>query len=278
MSEQIVTTASTPQNVDERQGGAVGSETIERTAFEVLHVGGPTLRFRYAGSTWLTDPTFDQPGDYPGRVTLHKLMGPAVSPREVGPVDVVLLSHDEHADNLDVSGREFLTTVPTVLSTPGAATRIDGVRGLDNWETVTVQGVQVTGVPAQHGPDGCEPITGVVTGFVLSADGQPTVYVSGDNASVAVVERIVERIGRINIAVLNVGAANIGLFGDADATLNARTALLAAEVLGDALIVPVHGEGWAHFSETLDHLSRVFGYAGRADQLRIPPLGRVAAF
>ncbi|MGY1945463.1 MBL fold metallo-hydrolase [Nocardia asiatica] len=252
------------------------SDTIERTTLEVLHVGGPTLRLRYAGRAWLTDPTFDAPGEYPGPVTLRKLIGPAVSPQEVGPVDVVLLSHDEHADNLDNSGREFLRTVPTVLSTPGAATRIEGVRGLENWETVTVHGVQVTGVPALHGPEGCEPITGVVTGFVLRAEGEPTVYVSGDNASVDVVRRIVERIGRIDVAVLNVGAANVGRFIEADVTLNARTAVQAAEALGDAVIVAVHGEGWAHFSETLDYLSQEFRYAGRADQLRIPPLGRAA--
>ncbi|MFR9753171.1 MBL fold metallo-hydrolase [Nocardia sp. 004] len=250
--------------------------TIERTALEILHTGGPTLRFRYAGSTWLTDPTFDDPGDYPGGVTLHKLAGPAISPQEVGPVDIVLLSHDEHADNLDDAGRALLPTVPTVLSTPGAATRIDGVRGLEDWETVVVRGVQVTAVPALHGPEGCEPITGIVTGFVLRAEGEPTVYISGDNASVEVVARIAERIGRIDIAVLHVGAANVGHFGDTDLTLNARTALLAAEALGDALIVPIHGEGWAHFTETLDHLERVFRYAGRADRLRIPPLGHPA--
>ncbi|WP_378739099.1 MBL fold metallo-hydrolase [Nocardia brasiliensis] len=251
------------------------TETIERTTqLEALHIGGPTLRLRYAGRTFLTDPTFDEPGDYPGRATLHKLSGPAVSVEQVGPVDVVLLSHDEHADNLDNSGREFLKTVPTVLSTPGAAERIKGVRGLDNWETVTLDGIRITAVPALHGPEGCEPITGIVTGFVLQADGQPTVYVSGDNASVDLVARIVERMGRIDIAVLFVGAANIGLFGDADVTLNARTAVQAAEILGDAVIVPVHGEGWAHFSETLDHLGRVFEYAGRAHQLRIPPLGK----
>ncbi|MER7450893.1 MBL fold metallo-hydrolase [Nocardia beijingensis] len=250
------------------------SETIERTGLELLHVGGPTVWFRYAGRTWLTDPTFDEPGDYPGPVTLHKLTGPAVSQEDIGPVDVVLLSHDEHADNLDDSGRKLLTTVPTVLSTPGAATRIDGVRGLAEWETVTVHGVQVTAVPALHGPEGCEPFSGFVTGFVLRAEGEPTVYVSGDNASVELVRRIAERIGRIDIAVLNVGAANIGRFGDTDVTLNARTALQAAEALGDALIVPVHAEGWAHFSETLDYLGHVFRYGGRAEQLRIPPLGR----
>ncbi|MFI9505395.1 MBL fold metallo-hydrolase [Nocardia sp. NPDC052566] len=250
------------------------NNTVESTLTEVLHVGGPTLRFRYGGQTFLTDPTFDAPGDYPGRATLHKLTGPAVPVDQIGAVDVVLLSHDEHADNLDNSGREFLAEAGTVLSTPGAAERIEGVRGLENWETARIGAVTVTGVPALHGPEGCEPITGVVTGFVLQADGLPTVYVSGDNASVGVVGRIVERFGRIDIAVLFVGAANIGLFGDADVTLNARSAVEAAELLGDdAVIVPVHGDGWHHFSETLERLERSFGYAGRAAQLRIPKLG-----
>lgn len=254
------------------------TETIERiTLLDALHTGGPTLRFRYGGLTWLTDPTFDAPGEYTGPVVLHKLIGPAASAEQVGAVDVVLLSHDQHADNLDNAGREFLTTVDTVLSTPDAAARMNDVQGLENWQTVQIGDVRVTGVPALHGPEGCEPLSGVVTGFVLQADGQPTVYVSGDNASVDVVREIVERIGRIDVAIVNVGAANVGRFGDADLTLNARTAVLAAELLADAVLVPVHAEGWAHFSETLDHLARSFAYAGRADQLRIPPLGEVFA-
>lgn len=70
------------------------------------------------------------------------------------------------------------------------------------------------------------------------------------------------------------GAANIGLFGDADVTLNARTAPAAAELLGpDTAIVAVHGEGWAHFSESLEHLRRTFGYAGQGHRLHIPVTG-----
>ena len=47
----------------------------------------------------MTDPTFDPAGgDYAsGRVTLHKTRGPALAASQVGPVDVVLLSHDQHA-------------------------------------------------------------------------------------------------------------------------------------------------------------------------------------
>ncbi|KAA8884185.1 MBL fold metallo-hydrolase [Nocardia colli] len=249
---------------------------MKNTTVELLHIGGPTVRFRYADLVWLTDPTFDEPGDYVGGggVTLTKLTGPAVPATEIGPVDVVLLSHDQHPDNLDRSGRELLGTVETVLSTPDAAARMEGVRGLSNWETTQLGAVTVTAVPARHGPEGCEPLTGVVTGFVLQAENLPTVYVSGDNASVDYVQRIVARIGRVDLAILNVGAANTDRFGDSDLTLNGRTAVRASATLGDSVIVPVHAEGWAHFSEHLHYLTNRFVLADRAHLLRIPVPGK----
>src|SRR5262245_22923826 len=119
---------------------------------KITHIGGPTALISLGGLTFLTDPAFDEPRDYqlPGRV-MTKLTGPAIPAAELGPVDVVLLSHDQHKDNLDDSGRELLSSVPTVLSTPDAATRIPGVRGLANWESVELDGVTVTAVPALHG-------------------------------------------------------------------------------------------------------------------------------
>jgi len=244
-----------------------------------LLVGGPTLHLTYGGLSILTDPTFDAPGEYPGGVTLHKLSGPAVTVTELGTIDIVLLSHDQHADNLDDSGRALLSDVPRVFSTGEAASRLPGiVTAVPTWTSVPQPlpdggSVEVTAVPAQHGPDGSRELVGEVTGFVLRSDGLPTIYVSGDNASVAVVEEIAARIGAIDIAVLFVGAANVGHFGDTDLTLNALTAVRAARALGDAVIVPVHTEGWAHFSETSERLEREFDYAGIAERLVVPTKG-----
>lgn len=236
-------------------------------------IGGPTALLEYAGLRLLTDPTFDEPRSYEGGIALHKLVGPALGPDEVGAVDVALLSHDQHPDNLDIAGRAFLDRVPTVLSTPEAAARTAGVVGLAPWESRRLGAVEITAVPALHGPEGAEELSGTVTGFLLRAEGEPVVYVSGDNASVSVVEGIAARAGRIDVAVLFTGAANVGRFGDTDLTLNARTAAAAARVLGGAVIVPVHAEGWHHFSETRERLVREFGYQGLADRLRVPEHG-----
>lgn len=247
-------------------------------AVELTLIGGPTVHLTYAGVSILTDPTFDPPGDYPGAFTLHKLTGPALSVEEVGPVDLVLLSHDHHADNLDTLGRALLANVPTVISTPAAASRDPHVRGYAPWTTVSHDAphggtISIETVPAEHGPPDGGPATADVTGFVLRADGLPTIYVSGDNASVPVVAEIARRTGPIDVAILFAGAANVGRFGDTDVTLNARTAIEAAKALGEALIVPVHTEGWAHFSETTDRLARMFHYAGLSDRLLVPHRG-----
>jgi len=212
--------------------------------------------------------TAHPPGEYPGTgATLHKLVGPAVPLAELGPVDVVLLSHDQHADNLDHAGRGLLASVPTVLSTPDAASRLDGVRGLAPWEEVTVGVVTVTAVPARHGPEGAEPLSGVVTGFVLAAEAWPTIYVSGDNASLDVVDAIARRVPGLGIAVLFVGGANVGRFGDEPLTLDAARASAAADLLPGARIVPVHHSDWAHFVDPLAAVEARFEAGGRRDRL-----------
>jgi len=137
-------------------------------------VGGPTAVLEYGGVTWLTDPTLSPPGEYPGG--LVKTTGPAFDP---DAVDVVLLSHEHHSDNLDPAGRDYLLRAGQVLTTTQGAERLgEEAVGLEPWETFAVGDVTVTGVPALHGPPGSEDVTGPVIGFVLATDGLETVYVS----------------------------------------------------------------------------------------------------
>ena len=86
-------------------------------------LGGPTALLEVDGLRLVTDPTFDPPGDYarPNAPTLVKLAGPAVSADEIARADVVLLSHDQHADNLDQAGRAYLAKAPLTLTTPSGA-------------------------------------------------------------------------------------------------------------------------------------------------------------
>ncbi|WP_241684557.1 MBL fold metallo-hydrolase [Actinomadura sp. J1-007] len=131
--------------------------------------------------------------------------------------------------------------------------------------------VTVTGVPAVHGPgtrEEVEPITGQVVGFVLTGDGLPTIYVSGDNASLDLVGQIAERFGPVDTAILFAGAPRFTvLFDNALIVLDSAQAAEAATILGARRVVPVHYDGWAHFTEGRDELLAAFTAAGLADRL-----------
>lgn len=85
----------------------------------------------YGGLRFVTDPTFDLVGEYPMPLPGdHKLVKTDPAPAtatDLGHVDAVLLSHDEHDDNLDHVGRAFLSEVPVVFTTVSGAGRLGGL-------------------------------------------------------------------------------------------------------------------------------------------------------
>ncbi len=242
----------------------------------VTLTGGPTALLEVGGVRLLVDPTFDPPGDHPlggGRV-LTKTAPPALPAADLGPVDAVLLSHDQHPDNLDDAGRESIVHAPLVLTTGLGAQRLGGnARALATGETVPVGRVEVTGVPALHGPPGCEDLTGPVTGFVVHGEGLPTVYVSGDNASLECVDAVGTAFPDVDVAVLFAGAARTSLFDGAPLTLTGELAAEAVRRLDPAQVVVVHVDSWAHFSEGLDAVRDALAAAGLADRLVDVPHG-----
>ena len=247
----------------------------------ITYIGGPTALIKYAGLRFLTDPTFDAAGTkYPTPIyTLRKLTGPALDVSRLGHIDCVLLSHDHHFDNLDRSGREFLASVPMVLTTEAGAERLGGnAVGLANWQEYELTGengtvLTVTGTPARHGPvDGDR---GPVTGFVLArpeANGN-AIYISGDTVFYEGIPEIARRF-EIQLGLLFMGAAIVPEVGPAHLTLTAEEAVNTARIFPGSIIIPLHYEGWAHFSESKAEIDAAFESAGLGDRLLWPEHGR----
>ncbi|MFD4674828.1 MBL fold metallo-hydrolase [Lentzea sp. NPDC058450] len=238
--------------------------------------GGPTAQFSYGGLNFVTDPTFDAPGEYPvpgGQ--LVKTGSPHGTVADLGTIDVVLLSHP-HPDHLDHAGRALLADVPQVFTTVSGAEGLgDHVTGLTDFESVELKRpdggvVAVTAVPAIHGPgarEEVEAVLGHVIGFVLTAADLPTVYVSGDNASLDEVRKIADRFAPVDTAILFAGAPRVGLFDNECIVLDSASAAEAARLLGARQVVPVHYDGWGHFTEGRAELEAAFSGAGLADRL-----------
>ena len=228
----------------------------------------------------VTDPAFDAAGGVyqsgSGRI-LKKTGSPALHPDELGHVDLVLLSHDQHKDNLDDSGREFLNTVPQIISTKEARERLGltTVTGIDEWQTVKiptdkVPGLRITGTPCMHGSDEeLHRIAGHVLGFILEWDGQQqgVLYISGDTVWFKGVEEVGRRY-TVDTAILHIGRAGFpAQIGTRYLTFTTEEAIRVAKLLSVNKLIPTHQEGWEHFLENRALSHEEIIAAGLKDQL-----------
>lgn len=252
---------------------------------QFTHIGGPTTLFEVAGWRILTDPTFDAPG---GRYRLGtgrastKLHGPSLRPEDLGPIDVVLLSHDHHADNLDCTGRELLASTGIVLTTEAGAARLGThARGLRPWTSTVLSAtdrptITVTATPCRHGPPLSRLFVGEVVGFALGWTGQRhgVLWVSGDTVLYRGLRTVARRLA-VSVAVLHLGRAGAAVVGPTRSTMGADAAVRLCDMLQPRLVIPVHYEGWSHTREDRASIEAAFAQAPPPvrDALRMATLG-----
>lgn len=234
----------------------------------LTHIGTATMLVQFGGLTFLTDPVFDPaPTEYvSGPVVLRSTTEPAISASELPPIDAVLLSHDEHPDNLDEAGRRLLDG-KLVITTQSGAGRLGGhAVGVAPWSSHTVavgeKSVIITATPAHHGP------AGDVIGFILRVPGEEKVlYISGDTTYESDLDQIGE-IFSIGVAVLHLGAAKFAILGDQMISMDSASAAKFTASLAADIVVPIHFASWEHFTETEDEIVASFAGAGLTDRLK----------
>jgi L-ascorbate metabolism protein UlaG (beta-lactamase superfamily) len=223
------------------------------------HIGGPTTLIEVEGWRILTDPTFDAPGrtyKFGWGTASRKVTGPAIPAAEVGPVDVVLLTHDHHADNLDDTGRTLLPDADRVLTTVSGAQRLRGnAQGLSPWEVTRLERpgrptIEITATPCRHGPRGSHRVVGDVVGFALAWEEQRygSLWISGDTVMYDGIRRVADRID-VGTAILHLGSVHFPITGPLSYTMNADDAVELCELLHPHRAIPVHYEGWSHFRQ-----------------------------
>jgi L-ascorbate metabolism protein UlaG (beta-lactamase superfamily) len=161
----------------------------------------------------------------------------------LAPVDLLLLSHGHDDHSADVVSVARATGAAVVcVAELGHYFRARGVRNVREMNvggTQAVGGIRVTMTQAVHSgslmtEDGGTIYLGGATGFILRADGIPTLYFAGDTALFGDMKLIGE-LYRPEIAFLPIGD---------HFTMGPDTAAVAARWLGVRQVVPMH---WGTF-------------------------------
>jgi L-ascorbate metabolism protein UlaG (beta-lactamase superfamily) len=248
----------------------------------LTYLGGPTYLIEIGNFRIISDPGFDPQGternEGPGHL-LTKVMEPPIPVDEIGPIDLALISHAQHLDNLDNEGRRLLGKVGMTITTPAsAAMNLPGkkVMGLPTWESTEItnaagERLKITAMPAVHtsNPDLRE-IVGEVTGFMLEWKGQESgaFYISGDTVWIDEINEIAKRY-KVSAAILHLGAANVPAVGDNYLTMNSADGARATKTLGLKNVYPAHFEGWRHFTQGAWYIAREFEAAGLTASLHL---------
>jgi len=248
----------------------------------ITHISAATTLIEIGSLRLLTDPVFDPPGGkyYFGWGTgSTKLTAPSVTIESLGNIDAVLLSHDHHEDNLDKAGRALLPKVKCVLTTTSGARRLRGnAEGLADWESSILESgntkIKITAAPAQHGNLVARPFAGQTIGFMLEWEGQKdgVLYISGDTIYYRGIDAVAERF-IVSVAMLHLGRASFPITGPIRFTMDAKDGVKAAQKLNPRTIIPIHYEGWKHFIEGRDVISKEFEAAGLDGKLTWLNLG-----
>ncbi|MFN9185801.1 MAG: MBL fold metallo-hydrolase [Betaproteobacteria bacterium] len=262
------------------------------------YLGSATVLIESLGLRILTDPVLDAAGTAwqlnkrlasPSLAYVNQ-QGAALPVSALPPIDLVLLSHDQHRDNLDRAGLELARRAGQVITTPAGAQRLVArgltqVRGLEPGESIEVPirdghdgPLRVTATPARHGRNGTRWITGDVIGFMLRHPRWGRTYITGDTVWFDGLEalRSSEPLDRMFV---HLGAARFGRgwLRCLHWSMSVQEAVRLTNTLQPRRVVPIHFEGWSHFTEGRAEVARAFAHAGLADRLVWLPRGERVA-
>ena len=207
---------------------------------------------------------------------LEKLVGPALSAEAIGEVDAVLLSHDQHSDNLDHSGKAIsCKQAKRVLTTEAGAKRLGGhAEGFAPWavDRIDRQGRRIRSpsprrprVTARPASSRCRAMSSALCVVASNKPGSRPIYISGDTTWFDGVAEVAQAI-QGGVVLPFAGAAQTR--GPFHLTMDTNDTIETARAFPDAVIVPVHTDGWAHFRQSAGDLRATFDTLGFGTRLK----------
>ncbi|MCP5095129.1 MAG: MBL fold metallo-hydrolase [Chloroflexi bacterium] len=249
---------------------------------QIQLIRNATLRMVYAGHTFLVDPYFAPKHSLPsftGRSQNPMVDLPMTPEAIIAGIEMVLVSH-LHTDHFDSLAQNMLPKSLPLFCQPGDELKISE-KGFQNVtpisDQIEWQGINITRTLGRHGSSaGVLGMMGVVSGFVLQAANEPTVYWAGDTVFYDDVQRAIVEY-QPDIIITHSGGA---VWGDNELILmDAGQTISVCEAAPNAVVVATHLEALDHCLSTRADLESAAQVAGiDATRLQIPDDGAELSF
>lgn len=241
-----------------------------------------TLLVHYAGQKILVDPMIGEPGSYPAVMNTandhRNPLVPMAMPLDqlLDGVDFALITHT-HNDHFDVAASKELPKDMTLLIQPEDEEKLREFGFTDVHPvgtSLTYGGIEFTRTGGEHGRGEIAQKMAPVSGFVLRAAGEPSLYIAGDTVWCEPMEAALTAHAP-HVTVVNAGGARFKV-GDPITMTGADIAEVLAHTPGTQVIA-VHMEAVNHCAETRADLRRFVQTKG-LEQVHIPADGETLTF
>jgi L-ascorbate metabolism protein UlaG (beta-lactamase superfamily) len=217
-----------------------------------------TIKMKYAGKTILVDPMFSPKGNFESFAGISK--NPTVDlPVSIDSilegVDFVIVTH-KHIDHFDNLAKEKLKKDIKLFCQPADKEFIKKSKFVNTevveWKT-TFENVTITRTKGKHGSGEILTQMGEVSGFVLQAEHEPTVYIVGDSIWIEEIENVIATFNP-EIIITNSGGAIMPGFENNPIIMNEEETILLAKYATNSKVIAVHIESLDHCRVTRSSL------------------------
>jgi L-ascorbate metabolism protein UlaG (beta-lactamase superfamily) len=236
-----------------------------------------SLWIHYAGMSFLVDPMFSNEASF---LPIPNTAGDRRNPLVPLPAsfenwrspDAVLVTH-LHKDHWDAVAAAALSKTTPILCQPGdeAAIANDGFAEVAPVGAQTVfRGVTIGRTGGQHGTGEIGAKMGRVSGFVLQADDEPTLYIAGDTIWCDEVRQALDSY-QPDLVIVNAGGARF-IVGD-PITMDADDVVAVCKHVPNVRVAAVHMDAINHCHVTRTELRTRLAAEGLLAQVSIPEDG-----
>ncbi|MEQ8524723.1 MBL fold metallo-hydrolase [Gracilimonas sp.] len=224
---------------------------------KVWYIGVATILIEIGSIKIITDPNLDKPGNlyHHGFLAFSKKNSIPRFEDQLKHIDLALISHAHHKDNLDRTGLKLLNNVNQIITTYHSSIKLKRGIGLDPGESFIYKKrkneLEIIAIEAQHGVFPVHYFAGPVIGFIIrKTNSNNLIYISGDTIYKSEIAKQVNDLGDTKLFIPHLGKAQFKyLSGNLRYTMNETDLKHFITDLSPERIFPVHNEGWTHFNK-----------------------------